>query len=176
MRRRILLLVVGMTTLVVLAFAVPLMFLTRQVIGSNADSAIAQQATSIANILRTTNPTRAEIRNLVAHLISESGHAISVRLPDGSTVGITPADSDGPTPTFAPSHGDGEPGGHPDGDHDAPPQVKPSHGGEIAVAVAGSPNGPYVVRVYLSDSQHYEGLSGWYALIIGASLSLIVLG
>ena len=61
-RRRILLLVVGMTTLVVLAFAIPLMFLTHSVVGSNADTSIGQQATGIANSLRATTFTPAQVR------------------------------------------------------------------------------------------------------------------
>jgi signal transduction histidine kinase len=175
-RRRILLLVVGMTTLVVLAFAIPLMFLTHTVVGSNADTAIAQQATSLANTLRTTNPTPAKIARLVRRQSADTGHAISVALADGTTIGSTPADGDGqPNDGFNAPPGT-TPSNHPGDGHDAPPQVRASHGGEVAVAFVGPPAGPDVVRVFLSDDKRYEGITGWYTLIIGASLGLIVLG
>ncbi len=181
MRRRILLLVVGMTTLVVLAFAIPLMFLTHSVVGSNADTSIGQQATGIANSLRATTPTPAQIRILVRRQTNDTGHQVSVRLPTGQTIGSTPADGDdqpgggfggggvgpsqGPTPSSAPGRL-----------RDAPAEVRPSNGGEVAVAFVGAPGGAYVVRVFLSDDSRYAGITGWYTLIIGASLGLIVLG
>ena len=176
MRRRILLLVVGMTTLVVLAFAIPLMFLTHTVVGSNADTAIAQQATSLANTLRTTHLTRAAITSLVRRQSADTGHAISVALPDGPPIGSTPADGDGQPGSGFNAPPATAPSSHPGDERDTPPQIRSSHGGEVAVAFVGTPTGPDVVRVFLSDDKRYEGISGWYTLIIGASLGLIVLG
>lgn len=174
MRRRILLLTVGMTTLVVLAFAVPLMFLTRSVVGSNADSTIAQQAAGMANTLRTTNPSRAELASLVRRQSADTGHPISVQLPDGRTVGSTPADGDGRPDRFGVPPPGTLPARNTEGD--SPPQVRSSHGGEVAVSLVGTPDGPFVVRVFLSGDKRFAGLPGWYALIVGASLGLIVLG
>jgi signal transduction histidine kinase len=181
-RRRILLLVVGMTTLVVLAFAIPLMFLTHSVVGSNADRSIGQQATGIANSLRATTFTPAQVRTLVKRQTNDTGHQVSVRLPDGQVIGSTPADGDDqPGSGFdgsgaGPSQGPA-PSGQPGRVRDTPAQVHPSNGGEVAVAFAPTPDGgAYVVRVFLSNSARYQGLTGWYTLIIGASLGLIVLG
>jgi len=186
MRRRILLLVVGMTTLVVLAFAIPLAVLTHNVIGQQAEKSVQDQARSVAAYLRIAHPTPAVLRTYLRRQTRDTGYPISVRLPDGEIVGSTPGDEEGSPeggtpPSIGPQPPTGAPGGSAapgggDGDRDSPAQVTSAPGGSVAVAVAPTPNGFYQVRVYLSDSKRYEGLSGWYALIIGVSLGLIVLG
>lgn len=185
MRRRILLLVVGMTTLVVLAFAVPLAVLTHNVIGQQSEKSVQDQARGIAAYVRIAQPNRSDLTTYLRRETIDTGYPISVRLPDGEIVGSTPGDEDGgPGGTELASRGPqpptGGPGGGPgrsDGDHDAPAQLTTAPGGSVAVAVApASSGGFYQVRVYLSDSKRYEGLTGWYGLILGASLGLIVLG
>lgn len=178
MRRRILLLAVGMTTLVVLAFAIPLMFLTHNVVGDNADAAIRQQAASIASVLRSTRPTGAQLAGYVDRLVRDTGRPISITLPNGTKVGSTPADVDSPPGAGGfpgPPSGPG-PGSRPGGNRDTQPQLVSSHGGQVAVAFADTTAGRYFVRVFLSDSDRYEGLPGWYALIIGGSVGLVVVG
>lgn len=177
MRRRILLLAVGMTTLVVLAFAVPLMFLTHKVVGDNADRVIRQQAASIASSLRSTRLSKAQLTSYVNRLVADSGHPISVVFPDGTKIGSTPADGDG-RPRVG---GGGFPAPpadrrQPAGSHDVQPQLISSHGGEVAITFADTASGRYVVSVFLSDDHRYEGLDGWYALIVGGSVALVVLG
>ncbi|HEY8300865.1 MAG TPA: ATP-binding protein [Jatrophihabitans sp.] len=172
MRRRILLLAVGMTTLVVLAFAIPLMFLTHKVVGDNADATIRQEATSIANFVRATQPGKAELAGYVQRVVKETGHPVSVVLPDGTRVGTTPADGDERPPPGPPS-GSGAP---PEGDRETPPQVLAEHGGVVAATVAETEKGRYAIRVFLPGNSRYEGEKAWYALIIGGSLALIVLG
>ncbi len=184
MRRRILLLVVGMTTLVVLAFAIPLAVLTHNVIGQQSEKAVQDQARGVAAYLRSAQPNRKQLTTYLNQQSRDTGYPISVRLPDGEIVGSTPGDdndaheggrppSSGPQPPTGAPRGSAGGGGDPDG----PPQVTSAPGGSVAVAVVLTPpNGFYQVRVYLSDSKRYAGLSGWYALIIGASLGLIVLG
>src|SRR5689334_14660163 len=177
MRRRILLLVVGMTTLVVLAFAIPLAVLTHNVIGQQAEKSIQDQARSVAAYLRSAQPGSGDVTAYLRQQTLSSGYPISVRMPDGELVGSTPGDpernrgddgslSNGPRP---PAGGQGGKGG-PGGDHEAPPQITGAPGGSVAIAVAPAPGGFYQVRVYLSDSKRYEGTTQWYLLIIGASL------
>ncbi len=182
MRRRILLLVVGMTTLVVLAFAIPLAVLTHNVIGQQAEKSVQDQARNVAAYLRSAQPGRTKVNGYLRRQTRDSGYPISVRLPHGEVVGRTPGEDEGAPKGGFPSNGpppstrpDGGSGGS-DPDHDAPPQLTSAPGGSVAVAVAPAPDGFYQVRVYLSDDKRYEGLTGWYVLIIGASLGLIVLG
>ena len=129
----------------------------------------------------------AVLRTYLRQQTRDTGYPISVRLPDGEIVGSTPGDEDGGPegggpPSIGPRPPSGGPGGSAgsgggDGDRDSPAQVTSAPGGSVAIAVAPHPPAAfYQVRVYLSDSKRYEGLSGWYALIIGVSLGLIVLG
>ncbi|HEY2297027.1 MAG TPA: HAMP domain-containing sensor histidine kinase [Jatrophihabitans sp.] len=180
MRRRILLLVVGMTTLVVLAFAVPLAVLTHNVIGEQADKSIAEQARGIAASLRTARPSRSQLAAYVTRQIRDTGHPVSVRLPDGEFVGSTPADGGGnPAGGGAPSDAPRPPEGNgprPIGANDNPPQVTSAAGGTVAFAIAPTPAGFNQVRVYLADSKRYDGIGSWYLLIVGVSVGLLVLG
>ena len=181
MRRRILLLVVGMTTLVVLAFAIPLMFLTRAQIGQRAESSVTQEAFNLANTISAIEPSNSQLRSLVEQADHSADHPASVLLPDGSTIRTNEekGDTDDYFPTRAPQRG--QPGPPPGGAggspaHIPPAQLKPVAGGEVAVAFASTSAGPYVVQAFLSNDKHYEGLAGWYTLIIGASVGLIAIG
>ena len=104
MRRRILLLVVGMTTLVVLAFAIPLAVLTHNVIGQQAEKSIAEQARGIAAYLRSARPTRSELATYLRRQTRDTGYPVSVRMPDGEIVGSTPGDEEGPGGGGGPSN------------------------------------------------------------------------
>ncbi len=180
MRRRILLLAVGMTTLVVLAFAIPLMFLTRAQIGQRAESSVTQQAFNLANTISAIDPSKKQLRSLVEQADRDGDHPVSVLLPDGTIIGadINDGDNDEGFPSGAPPTG--QPGPPPgqgtSRKHTDPPQLVRVQNGEVAVAFASAPEGRYVVRVYLSSAKHYEGLAGWYTLIIGTSLGLIAIG
>jgi hypothetical protein len=89
-RRRILLLVVGMTTVVVLAFAIPLALLTHQVVAQRADSSVTEQARGIAAYVRTAHPTKSELTAYVRRQVADTGRPVSVQLPDGTQVGSVP--------------------------------------------------------------------------------------
>jgi signal transduction histidine kinase len=175
MRRRVLLLVVGMTTLVVLAFAIPIAVLTRSAVAQNADSDAVDEARSIALALRNTTLSRSAVRSYVQGQISRHGRPVSVSFPDGSSVGSTPFDDERPPP-IGQRPGGPPGGGEDDQDPSAQVQLRPVSGGELATALAGSPAGPYLVRVYLSNSARYAGAGSWYALIGGASAGLLVIG
>ena len=148
MRRRILLLVVGMTTLVVLAFAIPLMFLTRAQIGQRAESSVTQQAFNLANTISAIEPSNSQLRSLVEQADHSADHPASVLLPDGST--IRTDEDDGrhrrrlPDRCAAARRGRGRrPGaGAASPAHIPPAAAHTVAGGEVAVAFASTPAGP----------------------------------
>ena len=181
MRRRIVLLVVGMTTLVVLAFAVPLAVLIRHNVYRDALAALQREAGDVAIYLRADNeaPTAAELKAYLAKLDSE--HRASVQLPTGVVVGSAPPGGPASVPEPArPSRSpapDGGEGGFPAGRR-GPPQTAttPVANGQVAQLQVFSPQGFYVVRVYASDDDLHSGETGWWFLLGGAALALIALG
>jgi signal transduction histidine kinase len=182
MRRRILLLVVGMTTLVVLAFAIPVTVLTRKAVAQAAQNAANAEASVIAGVLRNQTATPAEISSYLKRETADSGFPISVRTPDGQLLGSTPADDSSRLPHeggrsgIPPQGGDGR-GPLPDGDHDLQPQEVTTDDGVVALASAPAPDhGLYSIRVFLSNTERYEGATGWYLLIAAGSLALLLIG
>ncbi|TAM90266.1 MAG: hypothetical protein EPN43_06025, partial [Jatrophihabitans sp.] len=173
MRKRILLLTLGMTTLVVLAFAIPLAVLIRNVVYQNATNAMQDKANRVANYFRSSfaSPSAAE---LAAVIRSVSGAAeVSVQLADGTMLGAPPpAPADGTVPPPFEARGSGDRRGRPD----AP--VDYADGKLIQLPVYTGPAEPNfaVVRVYASDGQLHSGETGWELLLILSSLGLIVLG
>ncbi|HLY33798.1 MAG TPA: HAMP domain-containing sensor histidine kinase [Jatrophihabitantaceae bacterium] len=179
MRRRILLLVVGMTALVVLAFAVPLALLIRHVVFQDATNEVQDKANQVANFLHFyATPTQAQI---VAQLDNVTGDRVaSVQLPNGTVIGQLPPGS-AALPSVGRAAGPG------DGDHGGPPQTAPVswHGGKLTqLGVGQAPGqapdnaegGQYVVRVYASNAQLHSGETGWWWLLAGSSLGLLLVG
>ena len=152
MRRRILLLVMGMTVLVVLAFAIPLVFLIRGAVAQHADDATRRVAQDVSFELVQNTYEPSQLEELAEDY-------------EPRRVTISPVPHEDP--------GRGGPG--PAGGQDAPLQTVP--GGRIAVAFApGRDNGSsYRVEVFESDSVRYEGTHGWYLLLGFASLGLLLI-
>ena len=180
MRRRILLLVVGMTVLVILAFAIPIAILTRNAVGQSAEQATRDQARSLVDYLRFAPLKTVALTTEVDKVVGETGRPTSITLPSGAVVGSTPADSSA-VPGSGNQPAGGQPGGPgqapgdngPDAPHDA--ELQPAPGGEVAVAVAQTRSGVCLVRVFLSDSARYSGTHGWYALLVGGSVGLLLI-
>ena len=84
MRRRILLLSVGMTTLVVLAFAVPLTILMRNAVADEALKTAGLRAENIAYYVGDKDNTAADIQAYIDEVQGNRAGRISVRLADGS--------------------------------------------------------------------------------------------
>ena len=89
MRRRILLLSVGMTTLVVLAFAVPLVILLRTTTAGESKDKALYRAETVAYYVGDRNHTADDITAYIDGLRDGPG-SISVRMPDGTTLGDPP--------------------------------------------------------------------------------------
>jgi signal transduction histidine kinase len=179
MRRRILLLVVGMTTLVVLAFAIPIAVLTHDAVAQRAEQATIDQANSVALSLRSGNRTDAEITSYLSSVSSRYGRPTWVTVSDGSVLGeqpsgVGPAGQGGDPP---PGGDDGRgPGGGPHGTPDA--QLRTVSGGQIAlVSTQGAcEECTYLVQVFVSNDALHAGEAKWWALLIGGSLGLLLIG
>ena len=155
MRRRILLLVVGITVLVVLAFAIPLAVLIRDEVVRNAEHSMVDTAQHFALVLRG-DPTSAQITADLADYEQTADRSVSVVLPDGTVLGTGAAPQvQNRRPTGYPNQGGG--GRRTGGGPDSPgpngpdqPQAQITHvpGGEIAQQVVRGSAGIYRVTVF----------------------------
>jgi signal transduction histidine kinase len=169
MRRRIVLLVVGMTTLVILAFSVPVGILLHSALAQHAEQAAIDQANSVALFLSSGEPTSAEITSYVDSLNASSGRPTTVVAPDGTSYGATAN-----VPGGAHLGGGPDGGGPPGGGGSAVLHSVP--GGQVAeTVVPAAGGGAYAVRVYLPDSALRAGEGKWLALLICGSVALLLL-
>lgn len=180
MRRRILLLVAGITVLVVLAFAIPVALLIRSAVAQRGERSIRDEAAGIGHFIEAGHPSDAAISTYLAGLTQTADRSASVLTPDGTLLGPAAPHGDGPQPLVdPPSSGPGGPGG-PGGPHGGPsdePQVHSVPGGKIAeLNVNTGEDQTHRVQVYASNSDLYAGLGGWYALLAGGSVALLLIG
>jgi signal transduction histidine kinase len=179
MRRRILLLVVGMTTLVVLAFAIPLALLVRSAVADQAQKSAVDQANTAASFLRSGNATDASIRNFVADQRNDADHRTWIVTPDGDVIGSPP--SGAPPSGLLPNGPVPGGGAHGGGDDDAGgprAQLHDDFGGRVAEVTVAGPDGarrPYQVVVWISPAALHAGAYKWWALLTVASVGLIAL-
>ncbi|MDP9094076.1 MAG: HAMP domain-containing histidine kinase [Actinomycetota bacterium] len=186
MRRRILLLVVGMTTLVVLAFAIPVAVLLDSAVQQRAAHATTDQADNVAATLRLGAQTTSTLSAYLTSLSARSGRPTSVVLPNNTVLGPAPASlavGGAPSDGGGPGGGSSGPGGGapPTGGGAGPgdyPQstLHPVSGGQVAGTQVRLADGNYLVRVFVSNSALHAGEGKWWALLIGASAGLLVLG
>jgi signal transduction histidine kinase len=180
MRRRILLLVVGMTTLVVLAFAIPLALLVRSAVADQAQKSAVDQAYTAASFLRSGNATEASIRNFLDDQRQDNNHRTWIVTPVGDVIGSPPRGALPPGQPPTGSFPDGR-GGHGGGDGDAEgprAQLRDGFGGRVAQATVAGPNGasqPYQVYVWISLAALHDGEYRWWVLLAVASVGLIAL-
>jgi signal transduction histidine kinase len=174
------LLVVGMTTLVVLAFAVPLAVLIRHNVYNDALTSLQDEANNIALYLHgdATDPTTTQ---LTAYLATQDGaRAASVQLSNQQVIGTPPPGELADLPALPQQSVGGRGPGGPDGDapqSSGPPQaLTPWMGGELAQLQVPGHQGNYVVRVYASNDALHSGETGWWLLLTGASLGLLLVG
>jgi signal transduction histidine kinase len=182
MRRRILALVMGMTTLVVLAFAIPSGVLIRSAVQQRAEQSTIDQADTVAVFLRSASPSRATIEQYAQSLSAATGRPTSVLLPDGTTVGDPAADpSEQARRSF---EGRGPPDGGRGGDRGGPgPSQYPSpgavlsagSGGQLAEVTVTTERGSFLVSVFASDEVLHAGQGRWFLLLIAGSLALLLI-
>jgi signal transduction histidine kinase len=171
-RNRIVLLVVAMMTLVVLAFAIPLAVLIRSRVYDDAVSSLQDEARDIAYLLQSpTPPTPAQITTYLDGLTDD--RRASVQTADGTLLGTLPPGGvpDAQQPPPRGGRDDNGPG------HDGPQFGTVAwHNGRLSQQSVPTSSGFFVVRVWSSDSQLYSGEVGWWLLLAGVSVGLVVIG
>ncbi|MEV6285998.1 HAMP domain-containing sensor histidine kinase [Kribbella sp. NPDC051770] len=171
MRRRILLLSVGMTTLVVLAFAVPLTLLMRNAVVDDALEKAQLRAQNVAYYVGDKDNSPDEIAAYIEGVADDGPGLISVQLPDGSLLGDAPPGGVKQPETV--------PGGYDEG-HKGPPKVSAAtvrevDGGKVTEIDVGRVGGPAGVCLFLTDSQLYDGLALQIGFLIAGSLLVLLL-
>lgn len=186
MRRRILALVVGMTVLVVLAFAIPLAIVFRNNAYDGARNDLSRDTKQVASYLRAYNTVRTtgEISTELAKVSDD--RAASVRLPSGALLGSRPPGGfpDLPTSTFNSGNDGRGPGGFDGGGQNGggggptDPTMTAWHGGLLTTQVvpAFGQQGFYVVRIYESTDSLRSGETAPWLILAAASVFLILLG
>ncbi|MDT4935542.1 MAG: hypothetical protein QOK11_3434 [Pseudonocardiales bacterium] len=172
MRRRILLLVVGMTTLVVLAFAVPIGILIHSAVAQRAEQATTDQANNVARAIRSGVQTTGTLSAYLTSLSTNTGRPTWVVLQDGTVLGPQPPagnEPSGPAPGGAPPHGGDGPGAP------SQAQLQKVNGGQVAETVVNANGTNYIVRVFVSDSALHAGEAKWWALLISVSAGLLLI-
>ena len=174
MRRRIMFLSVGMTTLVVLAFAIPLTWLMRSAAVDESLKNARTRAEAVAYYVGEKNHTQDEIKTYLAGISSQGPGRISVRMPDGTTLGDAP-------PGGVPTPKDFQ-GGPDDGDNDdkKPPKISDASfrdvsGGKATDVSVDTKNGPASVCLYLTSAQLYDGLVPQLLVLLAGSLLVLLL-
>ncbi|WP_020390279.1 HAMP domain-containing sensor histidine kinase [Kribbella catacumbae] len=173
MRRRILLLSVGMTTLVVLAFAVPLTILMRNAAADDSMKAARYRAETIANYVGDKDHTAADIQAYIDDIQGDAPGRVSVRMPDGTTLGDPPPGGvTAPKPLPA-----GYDGGE---DKPGPPKLTPTSlrsvgGGKAAELSVGTAAGPASICLYLTAEELYDGLVPRILVLLAGSLLVLLL-
>ncbi len=181
MRRRILLLVIGITVLVVLAFAIPLTLLIRSQVVRDAEHGLSDRAQAVALYLRG-NPTQAQITTTLAAYEQDSSRSVSVTLPNGTVLGRVAAggqSGDGyPDPTSGGGFNGGGAGAPigPDGPEQAQPQVSHVPGGEIAQQIVRADAGTSRIVAFESTGSLQSGATKYWLLLAGGSLVLLLVG
>ncbi|MEV6412995.1 HAMP domain-containing sensor histidine kinase [Kribbella sp. NPDC051718] len=174
MRRRILLLSVGMTTLVVLAFAIPLTLLLRNAAADESLKAARYQAENVAYYVGDRDHTAADIQAYIDEVKKNSAGRISVRLPNGTTLGDPPP---GGVADPKPVPGDDD---DDNDDKHGPPKLSTASsraigGGKATDISVGTPTGPATVCLYLTADELYEGLPTRLLILLGGSLLVLLL-
>lgn len=156
MRRRLVLLVAVTTSLVLVAFLVPLGLLVRTVAAGNATSAATREAQQVAPLVGTVD--RRALQLTVGQLANDNDQnfPLTVFLPDGTVLGA-PADVSSAVRLARTGRS----------------LTATYHGGrEVLVAVQGAQDDAVVIRAFVTHEQLYAGVARtWLILgLLGAAL------
>jgi signal transduction histidine kinase len=158
-----------MTTLVVLAFAIPLAVLIRQNFEDRALREARLTAENTAYYISASNPDPGSIMHYLAGYDSETSGRTSVVLPDGQLIGAAPPrmpDGDGDEGA---EHEEPEPG------KVSTPDVTSLGGGTVTEVRAATPGGTVRVLTYLTADQMRAGVAARWLLLAAACLGLLAL-
>jgi len=170
MRRRILLLSVGMTTLVLVGFAVPLSLLLRDSTADESKEKARYRVESVAYYVGDKDRTADEITAYLEGVAKDGPGSISVRLADGTTLGQGPPGGVQPPKSQAADYDDDK----------GPPKIGEADyrklNGGVAVEIAvGTPHGPASVCLYLTGAELHQGLMPRLVVLLGAGLLVLLL-
>lgn len=158
MRRRLALLAAATTTLVLVAFLVPLALLVRTVAADRAVNGAVQGAQSLTSIVATAE--RADITRTLDQVNASSAQPYSVFLGDGSVLGAPAARGDAVRlAATGRSMSVTVPGGR-----------------EVLVAVQGAPSGTAVIRTFVPDTRLRQGVTRAWLILLGLGIALVAVG
>nr|WP_238355922.1 HAMP domain-containing sensor histidine kinase [Kribbella sandramycini] len=162
-----------MTTIVLVAFAVPLILLLRSTAAEESKEKARYRAESVAYYLgdKDKDKTADDIDAFIRGIAADGPGRISVRLPDGTTLGDGPPGgvaAPKPSPTAY------------DDDHKGPPKIGEANyrhvNGGLAVEIdVNTRNGPASVCLYLTDDELYAGLTPRVLILVAAGLLVLLL-
>jgi signal transduction histidine kinase len=159
MRRRLTLLVAATSCLTLVAFLVPLALLLRSVA---ADRATTRAVADLQGIVSVVGTADVEVLRLtVQQLTAGTGRAVTVFLPDGSTLG-TPAERTDAV-ELAAARGQSL-------------TAELDGGREIVIAVQGRPAGTTVVRGFVPRSELTAGVTRAWLVLAVLGVALVMLG
>jgi signal transduction histidine kinase len=157
-RRRITLLVAATTSLVLLAFLVPLALLVRDVAATRAMAATTVRAQSLAPVVATGDRKTVDVA--VQQTRSWSDYPLTVLWPDGTTTGAV-VQRDSAIELAARGRS----------------LTVDTHGGqEILVAVQGGPGGTAVIRSFVSSRQLRHGVAQAWTILALLGVGLLAFG
>lgn len=158
MRRRLALLVAATTTLVLIAFVVPLGWLVHTVAADRAVNAATRSAESLTSVVATAGEP--ELRLTLDQVNATNQHPVTVFLPGGQRVG---AEAERSKAVDLAARGRSlsatAPGGR-----------------EILVSVAGVRGGNAVVRTFVPDAELWRGVLRAWLILAGLGVVLVIVG
>ncbi len=157
MRARLILVVAATTSLVLVAFLVPLALLVRTAAEDRAVTGALVQAQALAPIVATVDP--AELELAVTHANEQGHYPITVFLPGSQVIGAPAARSAAvEVAASGRSLTAQAPGGR-----------------EILLAVAGLSDGTAVIRTFVADAELHQGVARAWSLLglLGLGLMLV---
>lgn len=157
MRRQLVVLVVATTSLVLIAFLVPLGYLLREVAEDRAVNAATREAEGLAPVVATVDRATLE---LTLSQAGQDDYPITVFLPGGQVLGEKAARSEG---VRLAARGRSL-------------VVDTGSGREVLVAVAGVEGGTAVVRSFVPDAELHSGVTRAWLILGSLGVALLVLG
>lgn len=175
MRRRILILTIGIAGLVIVVFAVPLAFLLR----SSTQSAAIDQGTDLAHSVADYVSTSASTSSLTAYVKRvndrEDHPDVLVELPDGTKLGASLAGVDLPQP----HSGDDASGSDHDSDntfaHTSSAQTTDVSGGHLVTIMVSGTKGPTMVAVFVSSASVQHDVGHRLLVLVLAAIAALVI-
>lgn len=158
MRGRLALLAGAITSLVLVAFLVPLGLLVRTVAADRAANAATLQAQSLTSVVATGDPRT--LRLTLEQVNATTAHPVTVFLPDGSVLGA-PAARTAAVELAA---------------HGRSLTVDAPDGRQILVAVQGTSGRPAVIATFIPDAELNRGVPRAWLILLALGVALVIVG